>query len=46
MMRSTGTEAYPGVSSRNHGPFCVPSACVILLTCPDLSEYLPPVRAA
>jgi hypothetical protein len=44
MMRNAATEVYPGVSWRNHGPFCLSSAGVILPTCPGLSENLPPPR--
>ncbi len=41
-MRSVTNEGYRGVTWRNHRPFCLPPAGVILPTCPGLSENLPP----
>lgn len=41
MMRNTETEVYPGVSWRNHGPFCLASTGAILPTCRGLSLNLP-----
>ena len=37
MMRNAATKVYPGVSWRNLGPLCLPSAGVMLPTCLGLS---------